>query len=50
MDIRLLTSKGLEAFARWVFVLQESFESVQRAVSKRGGETMSASPEIKLKS
>ncbi len=38
MDIRLLTSKGLETFSRWVFVLQESFQSVQRAVSERGGD------------
>src|SRR5437879_6870339 len=35
IDTRLLTSKGLETFSCWIFVPQESFKAVQRAVSER---------------
>src|SRR5260221_3152167 len=38
IDTRFLTSKGLETFSCWVFFLQESFKSVQRAVSQRRGD------------
>ncbi len=38
IDTRFLSSKGPETFSCWVFSLQESFKSVQRAVSERGGD------------
>src|SRR5947207_15965776 len=38
MDTRFRTSKGFETFPCGEFFLQESFKSVQRAVSERGGD------------
>jgi hypothetical protein len=38
IDTRFLTSKGFETFSCWVFSLQESFKSVQRAVSEHRGD------------
>jgi len=36
IDTRFFTSKGFETFSCWISFLQESFKSVQRAVSERG--------------